>query len=138
MVIDKSVKEIRKIEDAEEATRDTIERPRIPFGVQTLRSAYGNKDIDLTPSQVIQCLCHLSPDIMVNAIAASNRGQTQSFKITEIETTDIPHPKEPPKTTVEGYEERGAAICAHCGSDWMRRNGTCWVCCVCGETTGCG
>ena len=136
MVIDKSVKEIRKIKDTEEATRKGIKATRIPFGVETLRSAYGNKDIDLTPSQVIQCLCHLSPDIMANAIAASNRGQTQSFKITEIETIDIPHITEPVKPVT--HEFQSGDCCPVCGSINYFQSGTCKTCHDCSFAGGCG
>ena len=135
-VINKSVKEIRKIEDAEALTKS--KKPMASFGAEVLRSMHSNKDIDLTPAQVVQCLCHLEPKKMADAIATINKSQKLPFQPIEVKTLDIPHPKEQVKQKIVGYEERGAAICTHCGSDWMRRNGTCWVCCICGETTGCG
>ena len=53
------------------------------------------------------------------------------------ENMDILYPADPVKIERPIYTERGATICSHCGSDYMRRNGTCWVCMDCAETTGC-
>jgi len=144
MVIDKSIKEIRAIEDTEEATREAQNSLRIPFGVQALRSAYGNKDIDLTPSQVIQCLCHLDPNKMVEILARINRATMTNLYATNIAesglgmgiaiTIDKMHPKEPVK--VASMPSSDHAPCS-CGSTDFRRTGTCFVCLTCGSSQGC-
>jgi len=120
------------------------------FGAEVLRSIYGNKDIDLTPAQIVQCFCHLDLDKMADTISIINKNQKQPFQPIEIKTLDIPHPKEPIKLETDAvikekkeiekkkHEFPSGECCPVCGSIEYYQSGTCKSCRACGYAGGCG